>query len=99
MILVQLLFSATCPEIKSGVDLASGTFVHCCDDNISVESDEECRDICTQNADCTAWITNSPEDSSDIMCWMTSGPVSWVENDTRNGGLPCQGMKFKFEMR
>lgn len=75
--------------ILHGQDIVDGTFVPCCGHGMTVGSDEECRTVCASQSECTAWVTTSPEGSSTITCYMTSGPVSWEADSARNGGLPC----------
>jgi len=79
-----------CMQIRNGQDLPPGTGIHTFPQYQRVDSDIECKELCESNPECTAWITDSPENPSRITCFATKGPVSWEPDSTRNGGIPCR---------
>lgn len=78
-------------DIKYGMDIVAGTFIHTCYSGVTVASDEECKSKCESCAACNAWVTNSPMKRATNACWMTAGGVQWAAAvGSRNGGVPCR---------
>merc|ERR1712187_340560 len=76
------------------MDLREGIFDPVCgagDSNgLPVKSDDECRSRCAMCNECTAWVTNAPEQKEKMSCWLHGGDASFEADQDRNSGLPCR---------
>merc|ERR1711941_27343 len=46
--------------------------------------------MCGKCEECTAWVTNAPQQKEEISCWLHGGQASFEADADRNSGLPCR---------